>query len=212
MSDSIETSELLKRAWSAVERAGIPESLWAAALPLAYGELRRTNGAAASNDGSSQTPTRKRPAKQTANVNSRPAALSGLAEEADCFEQIANETGVSVDDLGDVFHVSDGELHLKVASKDLGDNTKAAAMTVTSLLAGVVFASTDHPTLPISEIHAVCKSKRCHHKKHASDYVKATPSIAAVGTQNSEITHKSGWQGEFAKAVARVLGKTNADS
>jgi hypothetical protein len=76
------------------------------------------------------------------------------------------------------------------------------------LLAGVAFAGAVEHSLPIGEVHAVCKAKRCYSEKHASDYVKATPSIAVVGSSRAQkITHKSGWQTEFAKAVARVTGR-----
>lgn len=214
MADVNRTAELLEQAWTAVESSGIPESLWPTAFPLAFADLQAATGGSSgpSTGGKDSSGTRKRATKKSSSNPSGSPVLSNLPDQDELFERIAAETDVSVKDLGDVFHVTDGELHLKVAAKNLGDNTKASVMTVTSLLAGVVFAGTDHKSLPINEVHDVCRTKRCFHEKNASRYVQATPSVATVGSLRAlEITHKSGWQVEFANAVGRVLGTSGAD-
>lgn len=213
----MDTAEALTRAMEALKEAGVPESLWPTAFPLAFADVRgepspspRRGQGGGSSGGNGSTGAAKRTTKKSSSDNgsSGVAVLSDLPDQDELFARIAAETNVSADDLGDVFYVSDGKLHLKVASKDLGGNVKASAMTVTSLLAGVVFAGTDHKSLPINEVHEVCRSKRCYHEKNGSTYVKATPSIATVGSPRAlEITHKTGWQDEFASAIGRVLGK-----
>ncbi len=140
------------------------------------------------------------------------AVLSQMPDEDEFFAAVSNETGVKEQDLRDVFHVADGELQLKVPGKDLGDNNKAATITVTALLAGAVFAGTDHKSLPIIEVHDICRAKRCYGESNASKYVKATPNFASISNGRSgALTHKSGWQGEFARAVAVALGKSEDD-
>lgn len=216
MTELDRTVELLARAWAAVESSGIPESLWPAAFPLAFAEVRGdTSGARPSGSGASTGDNgatgRTKKASSGSGTSGSPV-LADLPNQEELFERIAAETDVSVEDLADVFYVTDGKLHLKVASKDLGDNTRASVMTVTSLLTGVVFAGTDHKSLPINEVHDVCRLKRCFHEKNASRYVQATPSVATFGSSRAvEITHKSGWQDEFANAVGRVFPKGDGD-
>lgn len=219
----MDTAEALKKTMDAIREAEIPESLWNTVFPLALADVRgeappaggsrdtaSTGGGATTTTSSPRRKPKPKPSggtSGTSGVDTSDAVLSNVGDQDELFASIAAETDVSVEDLGDVFFVNGGKLQLKVAGKDLGDNMKAQTMTVTSLLTGVVFGGTDHKTLPINEVHEVCKSKRCFHEKNASTYVKAAEGVATVGSGKSlEITHKTGWQDEFKKAVDRVLG------
>ncbi len=213
------TTEALKQAMQAVKDAGIPEELWPTALPLALADLRGisvTPAPTGSSNGGNETATRA--AKKRARKLPSPAkpddggpagVFEKAASEADFLDRVARQTETSAEDLRDVFHVEKGELHLKVLSKDLGDNDKAKTMTVTALMGGAVFAGTDVPSIPFSEIHRVCKTMRCFSDKHAAEYIRETPGFGSIGSsRSSALTHKNGWETEFAKAVVRVLKKT----
>ncbi len=220
----METATLLKKAWEVVVESGVPEHMQDAAFKAAIDQLSSAPGGGGSPPppvADEGTPGPRKAAaakkrttamKQSASSNggsSPDAVVKQMPDEDEFFAAVSKETGVSEQDLCDVFHVADGELQLKVAGKDLGDNNKAATMTVVALLAGAVFAGTDHKSLPISEVHDVCRTKRCHGETNASKYVKATPNFASIGNgPSSALTHKSGWQGEFARAVAVALGKS----
>lgn len=220
----MEAAALLKKAWEAVVESGVPTDMQDAAFKAAIDHLsmpKRGGDSSAPAPADEPSPvdktataTKKRTTSKkqsgSANAGSSPGAVLSQVPDADVFfEAVAKETGVREQDLRDVFHIADGVLQLKVAGKDLGGNNKAATMTVTALLAGAVFAGTDHESLPISEIHDACRAKRCHGGKNASRYVKATPTFASIGNgPSSSLTHRSGWQGEFARAVAAALGKS----
>jgi hypothetical protein len=226
----MDTAEALKKAMQAIKDAGIPESMWETALPLALADVRGAVVAvapatpppdvvtAASAKGTSQSPKKKRaPKKPSSSSNGDSATmlsvLSGLPEQDELFKKIANETDVKVQDLGDVFYVEDGQLHLKVASKKLGDSTSGSVKTIAALLSGVVLAGTSNTKVPFKDISAVCKEKNCHDPNNGASYIKATPGFAGVGSGASQaLTARSGWQDEFANAVNRVLGKGDTGS
>jgi len=204
----------------AVKDAGIPEDLWPTALPLALADLRGAS-ASSSQTGSSGrrsvtgTKSTKRALKSSSSTRTdddgdEAGVFRTAAVDADFLDKVARQTETNVTDLRDVFHIEDGELHLKVLPKELGDNDKAKTRTVTALMAGAIFAGTTVRSIPFPEIHRVCKTMRCYSEKHAADYVRETPGFGSIGSgRSSALTHKNGWETEFAKAVARVLKKTD---
>lgn len=168
--------------------------------------------------GSPATPKKKRVTKRSSSggdggSTAMASVLSGLPDQVELFKKVSAETEVSMQDLGDVFHVEDGQLHLKVISKKLGDSTSASVKTLAALLSGVVLAGTSKTKVPFKDISAVCKEKNCHDPNNGASYIKATPGFAPVGSGPGQaLTSKSGWQDEFAKAVSRVLGKGDSGS
>jgi hypothetical protein len=214
----MDTAEALKRAMQAVREAGIPEELWPTALPLALADLRGGSpSSSASDPPSKRGGTKAKPTKRAA--RSKPSVKPGddvvsvfkmAATEGGFLDRVARQTETSAEDLRDVFHVENGELHLKVLSKDLGDNDKAKTKTVTALMAGAVFAGTSVASIPLPDIHQVCKTMRCYSDKHAAEYVRTTPGFGSIGGgRSAALTHKNGWEREFKNAVARVLGKAD---
>ena len=224
----VNTASALKQAMKAVKDAGIPEELWSTALPLALADIRGTVGSAGAPPAAATAaqpvtaPATKKKAAKTRPRNGSALAssalaassvLTGLPDQAAFFKKVSTETGVTVADLGDVFHIQGGQLELKVVSKDLGLSNKASVETITALVGGAVFAGTEHTTIPFRDIHAVSKTKRCFDTNNASSYIKGTTGFAAVGSgANQALTHKSGWQKEFGAAVKRALGKGDVEA
>lgn len=215
----MDTAQALKQAMQAVKEAGIPEELWPTALPLALADLRRapegnpTTGSSTEGNNMGTKPMR-RPSKSASSRKSDGDGGTGVfqtvAIEADFLERVARQAETNVDDLRDVFHIESGALQLKVLSKDLGDNDKAKTMTVTALMGGAVFAGSAVPSIPFAEIHRVCKTMRCYSDKHAAEYVRETNGFGSIGSgKSSALVHKNGWEAEFAKAIARVLKKSD---
>jgi hypothetical protein len=211
----MDTADMLKKAWQAVVASGVPAEVQGEAFKAAIADIRGATPQAppAAPSGGARAP-RKRAAKTTA--PGKPAngdsgdgsVLDDVGEADDFFASIAHETGVAEQDLRDVFHVENGAVELKLASKELGGSNKEKTTTIATLLAGALFGGTDHQRLPFPDVHEVCKSKRCYDQANASTYLKALPGFAALGKgKNQDITAKSGWEAEFAKAVERVLGK-----
>ncbi len=215
----------------AIKDAGIPEDLWPTALPLALADLRSSNGAGSGNTssptgtrnnsegatrsdapsgaGSTQTKSRKKKRPATSGTTpATPGVLATLGDESTVFKKVCTETDVTEIHLSDIFHIEDGQVHLKIAGKNLGANKKASTTTVAALLGGLLFAGTSHKKLAFKEVNDVCKVKHCHDAANSASYIKATPGFATVGVGASQsLTTKSGWQGSFEDAVKRVLGK-----
>lgn len=207
-------------AMQAVKAAGIPEELWPTALSLALADLRGNTGEQGAGVAQADTSSRKPPSRKSTSraASSQSGAaqdghdlgiFAAAAKSPSFLDRVARQTDTNLDDLGDVFHVEAGALHLKVPSKDLGATDKAKTKTVTALMAGAVFAGTDIQSIPFPEIHQVCKAMRCFSSKHAAEYVRETEGFGAVGAgRSAALTHKNGWEATFAAAVDRVLGKT----
>jgi hypothetical protein len=217
----MDTTDLLKQAMAAVKAADIPEELQATALQLAVADLRRAGEQSRKDAGKSarrgatvmtkppRTPSKRQASPRTgATEGPQDGVLARVPDEASFFSAIEKETGVAVADLQDIFHVDDGRLAVKVASKDLGASKKAMAQTVTALLGGAIFAGTSERKLPFSEINGVCDAKHCFDSANAAANIKSTPGFSSIGSRRNQVLlTKSGWQGEFAKASKRVLGK-----
>ena len=208
--------QVLRLALKTVEAAGVPDDLRVTAYREAIQMFRAEDAEsidaeslvarrpAHSAKASSVNHTNKRSAPASAGDDGSP--LCNVGDESAFFGAVSRETEVAIQYLGDVFHVEGGVVELKVSSKDLGANSAESTKTVAALLAGSVFAGTKYRKLPIVAVHEVCKAKHCFSDKHASEYVKATPGFAVTGQgRDLALTSKSGWQTEFAKAVARVL-------
>jgi hypothetical protein len=211
----MDTADMLKKAWQVVVDSGVPAEVQGEAFKAAIADIRGATPQAppAAPSGGAKAP-KKHAAKSTAprqpaNGDSGDGSvLDDVGEADDFFASIAHETGVSEQDLRDVFHVENGAVELKLASKDLGSSNKEKTTTIATLLVGALLGGTDHHRLPFSDVHEVCKSKRCYDQANASTYLKALPGFAALGKgKNQDLTAKSGWEAEFAKAVERVLGK-----
>jgi hypothetical protein len=217
----------MKVAMKALRDAEVPESLWATALPLALADLRRDERASSvvaeersSGDSSPRPPkpTGKRARKSNGAQRPSPASvesavLAELPDEKVLFESVARETGVSEADLGDLFHVENGRLEVKAPGRDLGASKKAGSQTIAALLGGVVFAGTSHRKLPFKEIADVCKAKHAFDSNNSASYLKSTPGFTSVGTGSAQaLTSRTGWQGEFLKAVNRTLKKPQPEA
>jgi hypothetical protein len=219
----------VQQTMTALRDGGVPESLWPTAFPLVFEVV--LNGApaashtqsdshlslAAKKDPPDDAPASKKAVKSKtkrigavrqapARSGAEPGVLSSLPDQETLFASIERETTVPVEDLRDVFHVENGQLEIKVPSRDLGPNSKVIHETMTSLLAGVVFAGTTHK-LPTAEITQMCDRKRVADKNgNAARFIKGTTGVAAVGTGRAQsLTPVRGWQDEFKKAVDRVL-------
>ena len=135
-----------------------------------------------------------------------------MPDEQTVFKRAETETGVSTQDLADIFHIEAGLLQIKIPSRQLGPSVKAATTTIATLLAGLVFAATDHRKLAFKEINGVCKAKNVFDVNNSSAYIKTTPGFAAIGRGQAQyLTAKSGWQGEFADAARRALNKATGE-
>ncbi len=210
----MDVGELLKEAWKAVEISGVPKELQAVAFSTAVEMLRDTRelpdaAQVKTRDASGKQATPKKVRRSSpprASSSDEGSALPNVGTQADFFRRVAKETNVTVEALGDIFHVENGSLELKVASKDLGSTKKSQMQTIAVIVAGAYFAGTETPKVPFAAIYPIFKSKRCFDQANAATYLKSLPGFSALGNGSSQhLSTKSGWHAEFAKAVGRVL-------
>ena len=222
---AMDTGELLKAAMEAVKAAGVPKELQATALELAVADLRASSGSrgaspaakqpraakATSTGATNGAAKRAAPRKKSAATSPEHAVLQRVPDETSFFKAIEKETGVSLQDLGDIFHIDGGSLELKVPSRSLGANKRAQTQTVAALLAGAVFAGTSERRLSFSEVNLVCDAKHCFDSANSASSIKATPGFSSIGAGKAQVlVTRSGWQDAFAAATRRVLGKAES--
>jgi hypothetical protein len=212
----MEVGDVLKQAWAAVEASGVPKELEAVAFTVAVdilrAEYRPFDKPSVDGGVQAKVPVARKPKSKSGRSNSSGSRddgsdlLPSVGTQSEFFRNIAKATDVSVERLGDIFHVEDGSVELKIPAKDLGSSKKGQMQTISVILAGAYFAGTDTPKVPFAAVYQVCKNKRCFDQANAATYLKSLPGFSALGTGSSQhLSTKSGWEKEFERAVLRVL-------
>jgi hypothetical protein len=141
----METSELLRRAWKAVEESEVPEFMQEAAFREAVEHLRSGEGAEPSEGGSGGGGQRsgRGPSGGTrgrGRSSSRAAAsttngdATASVDEGTFFSRLSDESGVPETDLRDVLSVSGGNVRVTPATRLLGTSKAEQARTVVALV------------------------------------------------------------------------------
>jgi hypothetical protein len=130
----VDVNELIRKAWEAVEKAGIPEALQPEAFKEAVAYLRRTEdgdvksgGDARSSGGSTRSSGRgkKRPAAPKVNGD---AGGGDIPDENEFFAGLANESGVEESRLRDLLQLtSTGSVHVTPPIREVGTSVKQQA-------------------------------------------------------------------------------------
>ena len=207
----METDDLLKRAWMAVEKAGIPDHLQAIALQEAIAHLRAREGeGAVQADPAKGT---KKPARSSTRTASRvrrddPGLDAGDSVDADAFfQRLSHESGIDKADLGDVLHLtSDGKVQVSPPTKDLGDSVAEQARNVIALVASGRAHGLDEEPVDADAVRREAERKRCYQQNNfATSHLRAMKGFNA-GATKAEIRLTSKWLDEFKAAMSKAQG------
>ncbi|HVH50793.1 MAG TPA: hypothetical protein VM690_01500 [Gaiellaceae bacterium] len=211
----METSELLKRAWKAVEDSGVPESIQEAAFHEAVADLRpaRLDSPVFASSLGGDRPARKpRPRKPSAPKTTTPKAgeaVGSVVDESAFFAQLADESGLDEKDLRDVLSVAGDNVLVTPPTRMLGSNTSEQAKTVIALVAGArAFGLAERP-VDAKAVRAELNRKRCFQsRKFAERHLGPLHGFNA-GADSTQIVTTSRWVGEFTAAVNQALGRAS---
>jgi hypothetical protein len=214
--DVVETSELLRRAWEAVERSGVPESMQQAAFREAVEDIRGGGAPApAATGGTAQSPGK---AKRRRSPSSTDAAMAAGArsdpaiDEATFFAQLSHESGVDENDLRDVISLSGETVHVTPPTRQLGSNTADQAKTVIPLVAGARSFGLGERPVNSKAVRAELDRKGCYQPRKFSERHLGPLRGFNAGASPAEIVTTSRWVDEFKAAVDRALGRTTEDA
>jgi hypothetical protein len=213
----MDTSEVLRRAWEAVEKSGVPESLHAVALQAAVEDIRAQDGGGPGEESSSvsTTPDGRGRSRTKAHPGGRAASqedAAGVVDEAMFFSNLAAESGVNEKDLRDVLTYSGGAVHVSPPTRELGANVAEQARTVIALVAGARSYGMNERPVSADAVRAELERKRCYQSNHfAAKHLGPLRGFNA-GATRAEIVTTSRWVDEFSAAVRQLLGRADEEN
>ncbi len=204
----MDTTNLLKAAWEAVESAGVPEHLQETAFKEAVAYLR------AQADG--------RPAKGGNGVGGEGKSGRSGGEQAarggssgggggDFYTRLAHETGVEVDDLRHVLELVDGAdgqaVKVIQPARLLGSSKAEQTRTVVALVGGARRAGLGEDPVLSKAVREECKSKGCLDRNFSANIddlngytLSGRTKLVLSGTR---------WVPAFKAAVDRLTGASD---
>jgi hypothetical protein len=212
----MEPNDLLAKAWEAVEKSGVPESLQETAFKEAVAYLRSGEGAdegdGAWRDAGRRSTTRRSPKAKPTRTASEPAAGAvDPPDEDSFFEDLANESGVDEQDLRDILQLtSDGRVQVTQPTKDLGKNTAEQARTVVALVASARAVGLNERPVNAETVRREVERKRCFDRPNFASKVLGKLKGFNAGSTRNEIVTNSKWLDEFTAAVNQAHGRTSA--
>ena len=211
----MDTSELLRKAWEAVEKSGVPEALHDVAFREAVEDLRSAEAALSESGGGAQESGRTEAVKKRGRRPSLSKGTTGdgdaqaIIDEETFFSQLASESGVAESDLRDVFSFSaDGTVAVTTPTKDLGDSIVEQAKNVIALVAGARGVGIGERPVDAEVVRTELKRKRCFQSNNfASKHLGPMKGFNA-GSTRTQIVLTSKWIGEFKGGIDQALGRT----
>ena len=208
----MELDELLRRAWEAVQKAGIPEPIQEAAFKEAVAYLRDEEGGTspAPSTGDVGTGSRGRQRSAAKKPSSKTDGLEKRTppDEKTFFANLANESDVPETDLRDVLQLTkEGEVRITAVTRRLGSTVAEQAKTTIALVAGARGVGLGESPVDAKAVRKELERKRCYQVNNYSNRHLASLNGFNAGGRD-EIVLTSKWVDEFESAVKRALGKT----
>jgi hypothetical protein len=201
----MEVSETLKKAWEAVEDAGLPEKLHEAAFREAVRLLVPAPVAAAA------VQRVGRPSGTDGGAGGSSAGTNGdggiTVSEDDIYDRVVAQTGVDREKLDHVVHLDNGTLKVSMPGLRLGRNNAERARTVAKILTITRgFGIEEHET-SLDVIRAECDRLRVYDQNNFSGHMKALNGFVITGSGgNRRVRAKGPGIAEFPALVDMLVG------
>lgn len=189
----MDTAGRLRKAWEAVEAAALPEHLheiaFREALALEAGSVRPQ-------------------VRSGKDVRSNPAGKT--PEPVEFFEKLAEESGISVENLQQVLAFNGETVTVAPPARSLGTTTTDQARNVAALVAGARFAALGENPVPSKAVREACAKKNCYAPKDFAKHLRPLRGFNLSGKgESAEILINARWIDEFTAAVVLVTGSTD---
>jgi hypothetical protein len=207
----MQLDDLLRQAWEAVQKAGIPEPLQPVAFSQAFDYLSRDGGdhsAASSAKPRLSAASHKKVAHKPQEADDSPKVT---ADPDLFFATLAAESGEAEVDLRDILQVtSEGNVTVMTPTKDLGSNKSDQAKTVIALVAGGRAIGLGENPVKAEAVRQELQRKHCYDRPNFAVYHLGKLRGFNAGSDKSQIVLTSKWVDEFGAAVARAHGRKPA--
>lgn len=210
----MDAEELLRKAWQAVEKSGIPDPHRGLALKEAVDFLRSSNRSASDRAAAPQSGAAKTSSGQGQPRRDAAGGEAGIADPQDqaeqFFSQLSSESGMEEDDLTDILNLTaDGKVQVVVPTRRLGSTTADQARTIISLVAGARSKGLGESPVKADAIREELQRKQCYQSNNFAVYHLGPLKGFNAGANRSEILVNSKWLDEFRAAVARAHGRAS---
>jgi hypothetical protein len=199
----MDVNELIKKAWDAVDRAGVPEPIQGIALKEAIDFLRGGSPPSSSpggNGSSREKASRKAPKGESNGPDVE-------VPDADTFfSRLAEESGVGKVELSDCLQLRpDGAVIVSTPTKDLGNTVTKQAKACIALVAGARARGLDENPVDGQAVRDELNRKNCYDSTNFSTY-HLKPLKGFNAGSGKEIVLTSKWVKEFEAAVKQANG------
>jgi hypothetical protein len=203
----MDVTETLKKAWAAVQEAGLPEVMHEVAFREAVRLLVQTgNGMAAPGAGK---PSGEVVVHQAGRSNGESANGDGTprVSENEMYELVVQQTGVDREKLERVVHLDDDGPKISVAGIKLGKNNAERTRVVAQILAMTRGFGLGESETPLEVIRAECDRLKVYDLNNFAAHMKALSGYVVTGTGNNRrLRAKGPGIAAFAALVDELLG------
>ena len=192
----------IARAWRAVEAAEVPADLREVAFKEALVFLRVSDPSVHASEATGSQ------------ESSKPDSGNDLAEpstsQAQQWQRLADESGVTVQDLKDVLQIDGDKVRITAPTRSLGSNVAGQARAAIALVAGARAIALGEDPVSAEEVREEVERKRVYQNKHfAAKHLGPLKGFNA-GANRNQIVLTSRWVDEFVAAVQQARGSAAA--
>lgn len=213
----MEVSETLKKAWTAVEDAGLPEKIQEVAFREAVRLLVPTQVVAAAPAAAPSTSGETRKSAQT--TGSTGSGTSGGGSNGDgskiteaestILDKVEQHTGVSRAKLEELVHLDDEVLKVSLPGIKLGKNNADKTRAITQILTIVRGFGLDEDETSLELVRAEAQRLKCYDSANFSSQIKVLNGYLITGSgTNRRIRAKSGGIDGFPAFVDSLLSES----
>jgi hypothetical protein len=213
----MEVSETLKKAWAAVEDAGLPEKIQEVAFREAVRLLVPTQVVAAAPAVAPRTSGQT--GKSGATSGSTGSGMSGggssgegskiTQAESTILDKVEQHTGVSREKLEELLHLDEGVLKVSLPGFKLGKNNADKTRAIAQILTMVRGFGLDEDETSLELVRAEAQRLKCYDSANFSSQVKVLNGYLITGSgTNRRIRAKSGGINGFPAFVDSLLGES----
>lgn len=210
----MEVSETLKKAWTAVEDAGLPEKIQEVAFREAVRLLVPTQVVAAVPAAAPRTSGQTGKSGATGGGDTSGGGSNGdgskiTEDESTILEKVEQHTGVSREKLEELVHLDDGVLRISLAGIKLGKNNADKTRAIAQILTIVRGFGLDENETSLELVRAEAQRLKCYDSANFSSQVKVLNGYLITGSGiNRHIRAKSGGINGFPAFVDSLLGES----
>jgi hypothetical protein len=209
--NAMEVSEVLKKAWTAVENASLPESIQLVAFREAVRILAPQTYSIAPQ--LSQTP----PSRNVGGIGRGSRASTSADEEggheglgvseAEIYDRVAEHTGVDRSKIEQVVHVDGDALKVSIPGIKLGKNNAEKTRTIAQILTIVRGFGLDETDSPLDLVRAEANRLKCYDSPNFSSQLSKLSGFVITGSgTNRRIRAKAAGIAAFPGLVDSLLG------